>query len=572
MKNFSPRVIIVIVILNITLAYTQTKLPVLDSLDTLSYKELGAIIQNTMNEELRKECASKYLLKAKTDNDIKRTLNGYWYITDVCDFAMAIKYNDTMISLAKRKYPKYISTAFLKRGQLYYGNKKLKLALDFYLMAYNNVEENSFELKNNIMQSIGVIKSSQGYYQEALSIFLKCEAFSNQYQSPDPNTIFDIAEMYLKLNQIEKSEAYTDKGLKLCEKENNTLYEILFIANRGKNYFKRKKYREAIVDLKLGLKPFREEIKDFTNYSENCFYIGKSYVGLHEKEKAIVYFEKVDSIFTKEKNVYPEIFENYAALIDYYKSKKDYQKTLLYTERLIKIDSIANHDYKYITDKIHKKYDVPELMASRQEIINNLESKQHYSLVAIITLIIGLTLLSVFFVNYKKRRKIELQKQKLLFDEFMSKHNLEKQELLVKETHKVVIEEVIQKINAASSIDPKVVETTLIKLAKFEKDKKFIKKDYTTESLAAEFKTNSNYLSKIINEYRGCTFPIYINNLRIDYIIERLENESIFRHYTIKVIAESGGYNNVQSFARAFLSRTNINPSFFIKELINSNK
>ena len=89
--------------------------------------------------------------------------------------------------------------------------------------------------------------------------------------------------------------------------------------------------------------------------------------------------------------------------------------------------------------------------------------------------------------------------------------------------------------------------------------------------LATEFKTNSNYLSKVINEIKGTTFTQYTNMLRIEYILEKLETDKKFSQYTIQALSEFSGYNSVQTFTRAFTYQTKMKPSDFLKELRNRN-
>ncbi|RTZ50461.1 AraC family transcriptional regulator [Chryseobacterium arthrosphaerae] len=67
-----------------------------------------------------------------------------------------------------------------------------------------------------------------------------------------------------------------------------------------------------------------------------------------------------------------------------------------------------------------------------------------------------------------------------------------------------------------------------------------------------KIKTNSRYLSEIINTYKGKNFATYLNDLRIDYAINRLVNDRKFRSYKLPFIAEELGYNNEQAFTLAF--------------------
>ncbi|WP_046757832.1 helix-turn-helix domain-containing protein [Kordia jejudonensis] len=85
--------------------------------------------------------------------------------------------------------------------------------------------------------------------------------------------------------------------------------------------------------------------------------------------------------------------------------------------------------------------------------------------------------------------------------------------------------------------------------------------------LSENFNTNSKYISKIINEYKGKTVSQYINSLRLDYCINRLKNDNKFRKYSLDHIADESGYSTRRAFNNAFLKKTGISPSYFIKKL-----
>ena len=125
------------------------------------------------------------------------------------------------------------------------------------------------------------------------------------------------------------------------------------------------------------------------------------------------------------------------------------------------------------------------------------------------------------------------------------------------------------KKSGITNIDENVISQILNYLEQFEKEQWFLNEDYTVEMLASKFKTNSTYLSKIINQIKGCSFTTYINNLRIEFIIEKLENDKKFLLYSIQALSEISGYNNVQTFTRAFTLHTKIKPSEYIKQLKN---
>ena len=112
-----------------------------------------------------------------------------------------------------------------------------------------------------------------------------------------------------------------------------------------------------------------------------------------------------------------------------------------------------------------------------------------------------------------------------------------------------------------------MISDILKKLEIFESEHTFIKNGITLNKLSKDFNTNTAYLSKIINHYKKESFSSYLNNLRIDFVIKELKNNKQFRSYTILAISKEIGFNNPESFSKAFYKKTGIYPSYFIKEL-----
>ncbi|WP_121147007.1 helix-turn-helix domain-containing protein [Tenacibaculum discolor] len=70
-----------------------------------------------------------------------------------------------------------------------------------------------------------------------------------------------------------------------------------------------------------------------------------------------------------------------------------------------------------------------------------------------------------------------------------------------------------------------------------------------------------------MNQYKNTSFSNYVNQLRIEYTVEKLKNDTLWRKYTVKAIAQEVGFKNAESFSKAFYKFTSIKPSYFIKEL-----
>ncbi|QNJ96735.1 hypothetical protein ALE3EI_0144 [Constantimarinum furrinae] len=130
---------------------------------------------------------------------------------------------------------------------------------------------------------------------------------------------------------------------------------------------------------------------------------------------------------------------------------------------------------------------------------------------------------------------------------------------------------IIQKVSAKSAVVPKETEEALIKkLDQFERSVQFTKNEMSLAMLAAQFETNTKYLSEVINSNKNKNFNTYINELRIDYIIDKLRHQPTYLNYKISYLAEESGFNSHSSFATVFKSVTGISPTVFI-DILKSN-
>lgn len=520
-----------------------------------SYLELKKRIlnpQTSNSDNLR--YGKIYLNKAKEEGNVDEIINGYYYVGNgFKEFNLNLKYSDSAIQLAKDKKPEVLSLFYFFRGDIYYTEKKLKQALDSYLMANNCVDNKNIPLINKINYSIGLIKKTQGNYYEAIPIYKKCEETAYNYpESYYPLYILGLSELYNRINDIDKSEEYVSKGIQSYKNYMVGEYYLpYFISNRGKNFLLRKKYQKAINDLKSTLETIKKN-GDFSNFAENCFYLGECYNKLHDDDESIYYYKKVDSVFNVKKDIYSVTIPAYEHLIDYYKKRGDYKNAIYYSDQFIKADKVLDENYKYITKNISKKYDIQKIISVKQDIISSLKRDK----ILFIVLVFGLfIILIILYFNFLKKKK-ELSSQKELYEEFIKRRE---GEILKKKN-------VTKKIE---TIDPSVVQQILDCLEEFEMNQTFLYDEYTVEMLASQFKTNSTYLSRVINEIKEQSFTQYINTLRITYIIDKLENDSKYLLYSIQALSDSCGYNSVQTFTRAFVNYTKMKPSEYIKQLKN---
>jgi len=116
-----------------------------------------------------------------------------------------------------------------------------------------------------------------------------------------------------------------------------------------------------------------------------------------------------------------------------------------------------------------------------------------------------------------------------------------------------------------SSINTNTELLILAKLNNFEDNNMFTKKGVTLGNLATEFGTNVKYLSAIIKKHKSDSFKTYINTLRINYIISKMESDMTYKKYKISYLAEITGFATASSFTKTFKEITGLPPSLYFE-------
>jgi len=80
--------------------------------------------------------------------------------------------------------------------------------------------------------------------------------------------------------------------------------------------------------------------------------------------------------------------------------------------------------------------------------------------------------------------------------------------------------------------------------------------------VASSLGTNRTYLSKLIHDSFNTNFSGFVNGYRVREAARMLRQEE-YSNYTTKSIAEMAGFNNYNSFTKAFISATSTTPGKF---------
>ena len=348
-----------------------------------------------------------------------------------------------------------------------------------------------------------------------------------------------------------------------------------FISSEGTDAFYKANYNLAIRKLSEAIRLYNDQWP----HLNDIFYIGLSNWKLGKRDVAVKYFEEIDKEYDKSKKLNPEFRPAYELLIKYNDSIGNRDKQLKYINTLMALDRNYEKNYKYLYTKINKEYDTQKLINEKNKIESSLKNQR-----TIISSILLLTILASLF--YWNRYNSLQKKYKEKFEEIISqKPILEKIETLaevelkqdgdlnlktlsINDKIKITAPKNSSELefyNKIPGLNPILVQNILQQLDKFEEELRFTDNQMSLRLLSEEFNTNIPYLSKIINVYKGKNFNYYINDLRIDYIIELLKNDATYLNYDIKNLASLAGFTNAVNFSDNFQRKFEIKPSFFIK-------
>lgn len=195
------------------------------------------------------------------------------------------------------------------------------------------------------------------------------------------------------------------------------------------------------------------------------------------------------------------------------------------------------------------------------------------SLVVLALIILGLI---IYFVLKNKKTEviqepvsiIEGVQSKIENKEIVSETTIES-EPIEKPDSNFTAKETIQeeKVISNLSISSKTENDLLRKLELFEKNKGFIKKDINLSTLSKQFETNTKYLSEVIKIHRQKPFNSYLNELRVNYIVNRLKNEPKYINTKVSYLASDCGFTSHSTFTTIFTQIMNESPSVFVKRI-----
>ena len=230
----------------------------------------------------------------------------------------------------------------------------------------------------------------------------------------------------------------------------------------------------------------------------------------------------------------------YELLVNYYSKINDFDR---YNENLLKKDQTFQIIDKTQLSAKNKWFNIFE------ENLKNENISQSEKLSNVLWIIIlGGSLFIVLVLLRSRQTNIQIK----MYEDFISKIDL------IKDKKPQQIQQ---------GIPEKTENILLKKLEDFEKTDAFTDPGISLQSLAKKLETNTKYLSETINNHKQKNFNTYINELRVNYIIDKLKEKPMYRKYKIKYLAEESGFTTHSAFAAVFKSLTGLSPINYIQLL-----
>lgn len=332
---------------------------------------------------------------------------------------------------------------------------------------------------------------------------------SSQYSFQIGNIDLDLAEIYLRKFQLDSAEVYLSSTFRESKKE------------KSGNYL---------------------EMKALIKYGEFLFLKNAHATAIDTLNAAMLLAQKFSNL-PEQYKVAQAISENYLAL----NNLKEFNN---YNQRADEISTAVGNAEN---DAVNTAYNI--FNSNETERFTLFRANARWQLF----ILGGILLLLLLFWGFTKLRYRARINQYRKFIGYLEKR---KEPSTTPPTPAIDTSKTL-------NIPKETEEQLLVKLEEFENSLDFINKEISLSRMALQFETNTKYLSELINAHKQKNFNTYINELRVNYITDKLKNDPQYLQYKISYLAKESGFSSHSVFATVFKSVTGISPTTFINILQN---
>lgn len=556
----------------------------------IEYREIEAKIDSFHNDQKKAWTLIQHYIKTANDAGNNEALvYAYRYASNFSVYPQNLNYANLALTTAKNSQDeRLLATAYFNRGAIYIQEAFYQKSLDDVLISNKYASNvNDQYIVNKSIYLIAQNKIYLGLYEDAAKELLICIDFFKKHATDsklgqDYQTYYIYSMLSYIDNNTKMGKSFENKKLideSITYLKDNDLKQFIpyFISSQGTDAYYQKDYKTSIGKLTQALEMYNDQYPHITE----IYYLGLNNWKIGKRTIAVKFMEVIDNQYNTSNKLDPQFRSAYEILIKYNDSIKNRDKQLEYIDKLMILDKSYEKNFKYLYPKINKEYDTKKLISEKNKVENLLILRSN---IFILILIISLGIILFFSIRYYKIKKLYKQRFENIIINSEVEHkkhhtpkeiqeNIQPQALKpaaisdkdVKELNLESPENQDEYYDKIAGLNPLVVKSIMTQLDAFEDDERYLDSQLTQKSLVEELGTNSTYLSKIINTYKGSNFNVYINNLRLNYIIDLLRTDATYLQYDVKELANICGFSNSESFSDNFYRKFEIKPSYFIK-------
>ncbi|WP_125721694.1 helix-turn-helix domain-containing protein [Flavobacterium ustbae] len=388
------------------------------------------------------------------------------------------------------------------------------------------------------------------YLNKAVAVSKKIKNKTEMYRFQG-NLSQELAYYDIFDSNFSKAISNLKKGIQFFEKastKSDKNYQIAINDELiGRNYLSLQKIDSALFHYERGLKEIDASLlrdSPLRGFLYNG--LANVYASINDSKNAVLNYKKAEEIADLS-DYFALKQEVYNSLMEFYK-KRDTKKYVFYNEKNLKLSEAEKQSRKAMADNLFKSLEKNQ---------QHSESEYQQNKYVILGVSVLLILITIGFYIYK--RKQDHKKIRAFIANNKPIHMPETTLAPKRDTAKEYMSEATEK-------------SILKSINEFEASQFYLNKTLSINSTAAELNINHRYLSYVINKHKSKDFASYINELRINYIVDRLKNDSDYLKYKISYLAEQAGFSSHSRFTITFKKITGVSPLTFITYLQKNNK
>lgn len=453
-------------------------------------------------------------------------------------------------------------------NKLFYIHKNLgeyDLALS-YLEKYQKKLEN-----NNFNEQYGLIKVAMGDYVNGIALLKKElkttphlklgigeKKIMNKKLFADKYNI--IGEAYQKYYIQSKKTVFLDSANHYFNVAAKMMLQDNFYPEYTKALLHMRKAKSAALagnytkSLSLYRQGRKYPIDNIRTIQLFDLGMGDCFHHLKQVDSALFYCKKYKKNYQITKVSKENLLMAYNIMTQSYSEKNDNKNAYLYAQKSLKliqsIEGIKNKSLNFLHN-----YDLNLIKEESNKII---ASKNYFKIFLFGILLILAFVVYSFYYYYKVQKEKYNRFLKIIQNLRESKTSANKH-LQIEKTE----------AQPKQTIDDELIEKLTLGLKKLEQKDVFLDPNFKLAFVAKKLNTNTAYLSQYFNQVMQKTFSEYMQELRIQYILQKLIDTPHYRKYTMQAIAEEVGYKDANTFVRVFKKQTGLSPNYYIEKLEN---